>query len=55
MKQRLLNLENRLKNLERIKICLGTDTDLRRVNKLIRQTEKKIKHYNRILCGYILV
>jgi hypothetical protein len=43
--ERLFNLENRLKNLERIKICLGTDTDLRRVNKLIKQTEKKIKYY----------
>ena len=45
--KRLLNLESRLKNLERIKICLGTDTDLRRVNKLIMQTEKKVKYYER--------
>lgn len=45
--QRLFNLENRLKNLERIKICLGTDIDLRRVNKLIKQTEKKYEIYTR--------
>ena len=50
--KRLFDLENRLKNLERIKICLGTDSDLRRVNKLIKQTAKKVKYYNNQLsCG----
>lgn len=43
--ERLCNLENRLENLERIKICLGADSDLRRVNRLIKQTEKKVKYY----------
>lgn len=43
--KRLFNLESRLKNLEIIKICLGTDSDLRRVNKLIKQTAKKVKYY----------